>query len=356
MRAKRHLRVLALLLAGLFLPVLTATAHHFPQVSDVTAQAAAQGMQCTPDVGQVYCSGFGPTETYRTALVKPASGPLDSLVTTAPAFQGRTGYYMDPNDQSWNTAMHNVGCDNAAAVAAFIAGVAALSVLDTSVAPSTLGECSMSGTLSSGSIDFSPMYVVTSRTLPSAFATPTPTPSPTPRPTASPRPTVAPTATPRVTATARPSASPTATATATSTATAAATSTATASESASGSASASESATASQTATAIPAATPEQSVEGITFTPEPSAPVGAPHGVGGWPGTVPGAGEVSTKPADLGGSALAAGLMLVVMGFIGELFNNTMETNYDRILAWWQKSWVGRLGRALGGPFGGGSA
>jgi hypothetical protein len=78
--------------------------------------------------------------------------------------------------------------------------------------------------------------------------------------------------------------------------------------------------------------------------------------VGGWPGTVPGAGEVSTKPADIGGSALAAGLLLVVMGFIGELFNNTMETNYDRILAWWQKSWVGRLGRALGGPFGGGSA
>ncbi len=71
---------------------------------------------------------------------------------------------------------------------------------------------------------------------------------------------------------------------------------------------------------------------------------------------MPGAGDVSTKPADLGGSALAAGLMLVVMGFIGELFNNTMETNYDRILAWWQKSWVGRLGRALGGPFGGGSA
>jgi hypothetical protein len=70
---------------------------------------------------------------------------------------------------------------------------------------------------------------------------------------------------------------------------------------------------------------------------------------------VPGAGEVSTKLADLGGSAVAALLLLVAMGFIGELFNNTMETNYDRILAWWQKSWVGRLGRGLGGFFGGGS-
>jgi hypothetical protein len=84
--------------------------------------------------------------------------------------------------------------------------------------------------------------------------------------------------------------------------------------------------------------------------------VGAPHGVGGWPGTVPAAGDVSTDPAAVGGSALAAALMLVVMGFIGELFNNTMETNYDRMLTWWQKSWVGRLGRRLGGLFGGGAA
>ena len=70
---------------------------------------------------------------------------------------------------------------------------------------------------------------------------------------------------------------------------------------------------------------------------------------------MPGAGEVSTKAADIGGSAMAALLLLVAMGFIGELFNNTMETNYDRILAWWQKSWLGRVGRGLGGLFGGGS-
>jgi hypothetical protein len=85
-------------------------------------------------------------------------------------------------------------------------------------------------------------------------------------------------------------------------------------------------------------------------------PEGAPdHGVGGWPGSVPGAGDVSTKPADLGGSAAAALVMLVAMGFIGELFNNTMESNYDRILGWWQRSWVGRVGRGLAGLFGGGA-
>ena len=49
-------------------------------------------------------------------------------------------------------------------------------------------------------------------------------------------------------------------------------------------------------------------------------------------------------------------LLLVAMGFIGELFNNTAENNYDRILAWWQESWVGRSGRRVGGLFGGGAS
>jgi hypothetical protein len=77
--------------------------------------------------------------------------------------------------------------------------------------------------------------------------------------------------------------------------------------------------------------------------------------VGGWPGSIPAAGDVSTDPADLGSSALAAALMLVAMGFIGELFNNTVETNYDRMLTWWKKTWVGRIGRRFAGLFGGGS-
>jgi len=44
------------------------------------------------------------------------------------------------------------------------------------------------------------------------------------------------------------------------------------------------------------------------------------------------------------------------MGFIGELFNDTFEGNYDRILGWWSQSWVGRIGRGLGGFFGGGGS
>jgi hypothetical protein len=65
---------------------------------------------------------------------------------------------------------------------------------------------------------------------------------------------------------------------------------------------------------------------------------------------------VSTNAADLGISALVAMLLLAVMGFIGELFNNTAENNYDRILAWWKGSLVGRIGRGIGGLFGGGAA
>jgi hypothetical protein len=96
-------------------------------------------------------------------------------------------------------------------------------------------------------------------------------------------------------------------------------------------------------------------VEGATFTPEPSLPGQKPdEGVGGWPGSIPSVGKVSTNLADIGGSALAALLLLVAMGFIGELFNNTFQGNYERIITWWKGSWVGRVGRGLAGLFGGG--
>ena len=42
------------------------------------------------------------------------------------------------------------------------------------------------------------------------------------------------------------------------------------------------------------------------------------------------------------------------MGFIGELFNNTFEANHDRIVGGWRKSWLGRIGKAFSGLWGGG--
>ena len=95
---------------------------------------------------------------------------------------------------------------------------------------------------------------------------------------------------------------------------------------------------------------------GIFFTPEPSAAAPAPAGgADDWEGSVPSVGEVSTKGVNLAGSALAALLLLLAMGFIGEVFNDTLESNYDRILVGWRKSWLSRLGKAFSAMLGRGT-
>jgi len=74
-----------------------------------------------------------------------------------------------------------------------------------------------------------------------------------------------------------------------------------------------------------------------------------------WVDSVPTPAGVKTDPGNLGVTALAVLLLLLAMGFVGELFNNTLESNYDRILDWWRKSRMGRLLRALSGRLGGGA-
>ena len=344
MPAKRPLRVLVLVLAFGLLPATAVLATHQPTAADVITVAQSFSLECFDNGALERCTGSSQAG-FRSADITPAFGPLVEVTTyvTAVSNLSRTNpWVMYIDDQTFNKTLHNVGCNNPKAVAAYVDSVAALGFAPGTVPPAYVGECYMTGALQypiEGSGP--PGYTITARILSQATPSPSPTPSPTPIPTATPNPTATAVVTPLPTATPRPT--PTGTATATATAT---------SESASSSAS--ESASASPTTT--PSSTPEQSVKGVVFTPEPSVPEGAPDkGVGGWPGSVPGAGDVSTKPADLGGSAAAALLMLVAMGFIGELFNNTMETNYDRILGWWKKSWVGRIGRGVGGLFGGGS-
>ena len=186
-------------------------------------------------------------------------------------------------------------------------------------------------------------FIVQSDILPSAASpTPSPTPAPTAVPTATPKPTLK--ATPTLApGTARPTGTPVGTVAA-ATPTAAATAT--------------ESGTAGQSAGATPTETdtPEQSVAGATFVPGQSdAPGALEPGDGGWAGSVATVGQVSTDGGTIGVSALAALLLLILMGFVGELFNNTMETNYDRIVSWWSTSWLGRIGRRFSGFFGGGT-
>jgi hypothetical protein len=85
-------------------------------------------------------------------------------------------------------------------------------------------------------------------------------------------------------------------------------------------------------------------VGGIVFTPGASAspPENAPV-EGDWADSVHDPSEVSTDPVALTSSALLAFLLLIFMGFIGELFNNTVKVNHDVIAGWWSKSRVGRL-------------
>jgi len=322
MRAKGHIRVLVALLAVSLLPALTVSAHHGPIVEDVkTLAEASLTMSCQPTATQMVCSDG---ELSQWAVITPASGPLTSLQTRVPALFTEF-WVLASNNKAWMADLQNIGCNDPTAVASFMDKVAAMDASGLKgLAPQVVGECTMSATLG---FDDSlclryPCYVVDS-TL-AEQSTPTPTPTPTPPPTPTPSPTASPTATPS------PTASPTATATA--------------------------SATATATASATTKATPEQAVAGIVFRPAPSVQPQAPdQGGDGWAGSVPSAGEVSTDPRDIAGSAAAALVLLAMMGFVGELFNNTVEGNYARIMGFWGKTWLGRLGRAFSGLWGSGS-
>jgi hypothetical protein len=57
--------------------------------------------------------------------------------------------------------------------------------------------------------------------------------------------------------------------------------------------------------------------------------------------------DLNTEPLALGGSLLLALLLLLIVGFIGELFNNTVENNYDVIAAWFKQGPIGRIRRAF---------
>jgi hypothetical protein len=61
---------------------------------------------------------------------------------------------------------------------------------------------------------------------------------------------------------------------------------------------------------------------------------------------------VNADTGAIGGSLLLALLMLLIIGFAGELFNNTVENNYEEISGWFKKGplgWLRRVGGRLGG-------
>lgn len=332
MPTRLALRVLALVLALTLLPVVGAHATHSPTVAQVVAVATGPPnfyMTCTPGAAQVDCFESVIDEFPQgSATIKPAAGALTEVVTSVGAWSNGHRHELLPADRAWMSAIHAVGCVDLNGVSKFLDGLsAAFEDLEVSgsYGPLVTGECSLFGTFSlAGSSRSCPVYgcyTVTGTLLPGAF--PTPTPAPTPAPTPPPVVTPPPTPTPAPTPTATPSPTPTPTPSSTP--------------------------TASPTPTPRPSATPEQTVAGITFAPEPSPPLPDIAGdPAGWAASVHDPADVSTDPAAMGVSALLALLLLLFMGFVGELFNNTVKANYDEISGWWHEGWIGRLAAAWG--------
>jgi hypothetical protein len=65
--------------------------------------------------------------------------------------------------------------------------------------------------------------------------------------------------------------------------------------------------------------------------------------------------DVNADVAAVGGSLLLALLLLLIIAFAGELFNNTVESNYTEISGWFKKGAMGRVRRVGSRLFGGGA-
>jgi hypothetical protein len=325
MLAHRLSRLTAAVAAVLVLalsPMALVRATHDPQVADVVAVATSStyNMTCKPSSTQVDCSAFDFDGTWtESATIRPGSGDLTSLYTLA-AVSPQWGAPLYSSFRTWITDLQAVPCNGVSrSLTAFVASVGNLTS-DGTVTPLTIaGECNLTGGLNVvRNVDGIPTeydYWVNSTVIPPPTPTPSPTPTPTPTPTPSATPSPTPSATP---GTGSPSSL--------------------ASASASNTVAASQ-ATRSSPPTA-PSDTPEQGIGAGTGTPsEPSAGAGLPAGDQGWTAGVPSPDKVSTKPIDLASSLALALLLIFVMAFPGELFNDTFQANYDEIAGWfgWKK-------------------
>ena len=350
----RHLAIAVLTLGALALPALVRAA----TVNDLVtlATSATYGMQCTPSSSDVTCSAAASRlHPAWFARITPESGQEESLLTRATTGQ----LPLDATSRSWMIAMHKAACGGPkGAVDTFVNKVASLQKSG-SFGPEKIGNCSFSGQLTAPGTTV-PAYVVQSVYIPpppTPRPTPTPTPTPTPRPTPTPtpRPTPTPTATPAPTPTPTPKATPTTHPTSTPTLTLAPTTGATAEPTASAVPSASPSPAASTPATAVPALPTPTPAGVVDPTAAPTATASEPPGAGPtpapslptWEASVLGIEDVNPDGGAVGGSLLLALLLLLLIGFIGELFNNTVENNYDEIAGWFRKGPIGRIRAAF---------
>lgn len=297
------------------------------------------------------------------ATFQPEKGPVTTLTVTADAGPQQP---MDGQSEAMMVDLLNKLCAPGD-ISKFVGTVGALTVAGVSVPSETITGCRLSGgrRVPRALPDY---HWVTADVV--ASPTPTPTPTPKPIPTPTPAPTPAPTATlgsppspgqsagstgapsPGASSQASPGASP-----------APASADPGASASPSGStpvegASPGPSETPGPTlATPAsgPSASPANSPGGsVTGPPGRQAEPPPGNGILGWVDSVPAAKEVRTDVGSAWVTLAAILALLFAMGFMGELFNNTLESNYDRIRAWWDASIPGRLLRSLAVRLGGG--
>jgi len=316
MPTRLALRVLALLLALAVLPFALVRAGGGAAAEELVYKATfSYAMSCADANPDWSCAVGSQTSTWQ-ATFRPQSGPVTQITTQA--FETADG--MDAASQAMMVDFIDAVCLDPNNIPVYVRNVGSLT--SEGIWPKqTLALCELSGGL------------ITTARLPSYWVTavvfgPPPTPPPTPAPPTPPPPTPPPVVTPTPSPT--PSPTPTATPSATPRP--------------------SPTPRASPSRTPRPSATPEQTVAGITFAPEPSLP---PPDIArdptGWAASVHDPADVSTDPAAMGVSALLAVLLLLFMGFVGELFNNTVKAHYDEISGWWQKGLIGRLAAAWSG-------
>ena len=320
-RIRRLAAVSIVLTVGLLAPAL-ARAATVEQLVDLATKTYA--MTCTPSAGDAMCTRQLRV-AFWTAQIKPGTGQEESLQTSA-----QTGTPLEPTSRAWMTDMHQTACGAPNKVADFVNKVGDL-VEPAELGPDTIGTCTFTGGLT-GPGTAAPVYHIESVFVPPPPTdppTPQPTPDPTPMP---PKPTPQPTTVPSEPPTGPPSSS------------------------------SAPSATPSLEPTAAPPTfVPTQEVAAATAIAEPSQPPPAapplppptPH-LPGFAASVIDLDAVNADVGAIGGSLAFALLLLVIVGFAGELWNNTVENNYDTISGWFKKGPVGRVLRifSLRGPGG----
>jgi hypothetical protein len=292
----------------------------------VVTLAESYGMFCEVNGTEVQCSRGTRTSAW-LALISPETGPLASLQTDATPFAGPP---LDIESHDWMVAMHDLACSDTSGVTDYVDQVAALTKPAT-IPSAVVGACTMDGSMAPDA-QARPVYRVFSKINPPAPPTAPPTVAPTVQPTVAPTaaPPEAPGPTPNPTAaaaSAAPSGSP-------------------------ASASPVPSATASPipSETAMPSPSSAVSPIGGPGSPAPSASA-IPTGPPSFADSVVDLSGIATDAASIGGSGLLA-LLLVLIAFAAELFNNTVENNYSEIAGWFNKGPVGRIRAQLAGANG----